>query len=170
VETLLNFGRMEARAYKYELEKVDAGQLAEQTVAAFELELADARKIERAGESNCWVRADPEPLAVALRNLLDNAVKYSPPDAGVRIEWARSGAQVAIRVRDQGPGIPAGERKSIFEKFVRGSAAVLHVKGTGVGLAIVRQIVAAHGGEIRLESEPGKGSTFTILLPAVEQT
>lgn len=171
VETLLNFGRMEARAYKYKLEKLDAGQLAEQTAAAFERELGGTRKIERAGESNCWIRADPEPLAVALRNLLDNAVKYSPPNAGVRIEWARIGAQIAIRVHDQGLGIPAGERKSILEKFVRGSAAAaLHVKGTGVGLAIVRQIVAAHGGEIRLESEPDKGSTFTILLPAVEQT
>ena len=170
VETLLNFGRMEARAYKYELEKLDAGQLAEQTAAAFERELGHARRIERSGQSNCWIRADPEPLAVALRNLLDNAVKYSPPETGVRMEWGRTGAQIAIRVCDQGLGIPAGERKSIFEKFVRGSAAALHVKGTGVGLAIVRQIVAAHGGEIRLESESGKGSTFIILLPAVEQT
>jgi signal transduction histidine kinase len=170
VETLLNFGRLEARAHKYRFEELDAGQLAEQAADAFERELGHARKIERAGESNCRIRADAEPLSVALRNLLDNAVKYSPPETSVRVEWARAGAQVAIQVRDCGPGIPAAERKSIFEKFVRGSAAAaLNVKGTGVGLAMVRQIVAAHSGEIRLESEPGRGSTFTILLPAVEQ-
>ena len=169
VETLLNFGRLEAGAYHYKFAEIDAGQLAEQTVAAFERELAGARAIQRSGESGCRIRADAEPLAVALRNLLDNAVKYSPPDAAVRVEWARAGDRVAIRVADGGPGIPAGERKSIFEKFARGSAAAaLNVKGTGVGLAMVRQIVAAHGGEVRLESRPGTGSTFTILLPAVE--
>ena len=170
VETLLHFGRMEAGAHRYQFRELDAGQLAEQSAAAFEHELRHVRKIERAGESRCWIRADADALSVALRNLLDNAVKYSPPDAGVRVEWRRAGRQVAIQVRDQGLGIPLGERRPIFDEFVRGSAAAaLNVKGTGVGLAMVRQIVAAHGGEIRLESEPGKGSTFVILLPAVEQ-
>jgi signal transduction histidine kinase len=169
VETLLHFGRLEARAHKYKFQDLDAGQLAEHAAAVFERELGYGRKIERAGQADCHIRADAEALAVALRNLLDNAVKYSPPDAGVSVEWARTGAQVSIQVHDQGVGIPAGERKSIFEKFVRGSAAAaLNVSGTGVGLAMVRQIVAAHGGEILLESEPGQGSTFTILLPAAE--
>jgi signal transduction histidine kinase len=169
VETLLHFGRMEAGAHKYKFKEIDAGQLAEQAAAAFERELGQSRQIERAGSSDCRIRADAEAMAVALRNLLDNAVKYSPPDARVGVEWTRTNTQVAIQVHDQGVGIPAGERKSIFEKFVRGSAAAdLNVKGTGVGLAMVRRIVAAHGGEIRLESEPGAGSRFTILLPASE--
>jgi signal transduction histidine kinase len=170
VETLLNFGRMEARAHKYNFKELDAGQLAEHSTAAFERELGDTRKIECVGQSNCWIRADAEALAVALRNLLDNAVKYSPPDSRVAVEWSRNGARVSIQVRDEGVGIPAAERNSIFEKFVRGSAAAeLNVKGTGVGLAMVRQIVAAHGGKIRLESEPGKGSRFTILLSASDK-
>jgi len=171
VETLLNFGRMEARAHKYNFKELDAGQLAEHSAAAFERELGDTRKIECAGQSNCWIRADAEALAVALRNLLDNAVKYSPPDARVALEWSRNGTRVSIQVRDEGRGIPAVERNSIFEKFVRGSAAAeLNVKGTGVGLAMVRQIVAAHGGKIRLESEPGKGSRFTIQLSASDKS
>jgi signal transduction histidine kinase len=171
VETLLNFGRMEARAHKYKFKELDAGQLADHAAAAFELEMRHARHIERAGQGDCWIRADDEALAVALRNLLDNAVKYSPPGARVGVEWTRTGTQVAIQVRDQGVGVPDHERKSIFQKFVRGSAAAdLNVKGTGVGLAMVHQIVAAHGGKIRLESEPGTGSRFTILLPAVERT
>jgi len=167
VETLLHFGRMEARAQKYKFAELDVGELAEHAAAEFERELGHSRQIERAGPRDCRIRADAEALEVALRNLLDNAVKYSPPDAHVGVEWTRTGAQVAIQVRDQGVGVAAAERKSIFQKFVRGSAAAaLHVKGTGVGLAMVRQIVTAHGGEIHLESEPGRGSRFTILLPA----
>ena len=169
VETLLHFGRMEARAQKYKFQELDAGEFAEHAAAAFERETGQSREIKRAGQNHCWIRADAEALEVALRNLLDNAVKYSPPDTNVGVAWSHTGTQVAIQVRDEGMGIPAAERRSIFEKFVRGSAAAaLNVKGTGVGLAMVRQIVAAHGGEIRLESEPGKGSRFTILLPAVD--
>ena len=86
------------------------------------------------------------------------------------VEWERENDRVAIRVRDQGPGIPHAERKAIFHKFVRGTAAAsAGVKGMGVGLAMVRHIVAAHGGEIQLASEPGSGSTFTMLLPATKE-
>ena len=75
---------------------------------------------------------------------------------------------MAIRVRDQGAGIAQSEMKAIFRKLVRGSAAAAaNVKGSGVGLAMVRHIVAAHGGEITVASEPGRGSTFTMLLPSV---
>ncbi|MGO4882763.1 MAG: ATP-binding protein [Bryobacteraceae bacterium] len=171
VETLLNFGRMEAGSRKYKFEELDASQLAEDVVTTFEREISHSRHIELTFESNCRIRADAEALAVALRNLLDNAVKYSPPSAGVRVETKRAGAQIAIYVRDHGPGIAPAERKSIFRKFVRGSAAAaLNVKGTGLGLAMAQEIVAAHAGDLRLESEPGKGSTFTILLPAVDRT
>lgn len=170
VETLLRFGRMQAEAHKYEFEEMDAGELAEETAAAFERELGIAPRIERSGNGGCWIRGDSDALAVALRNLLDNAVKYSPPDAPIRVEWSRANGRITIQVRDRGVGIPSGEQKAIFEKFVRGSsAAAMNVKGTGVGLAMVKQIVTAQGGEIRLESQPGSGSTFSISLPAVEQ-
>ncbi|MBL8296087.1 MAG: sensor histidine kinase, partial [Bryobacterales bacterium] len=70
---------------------------------------------------------------------------------------------------DQGLGIPAGEQKEIFRRFVRGEAArTANIKGTGIGLAMVHHIVKAHGGEVCLSSEPGKGSTFTLLLPIEE--
>jgi signal transduction histidine kinase len=109
-------------------------------------------------------------MSVALRNLVDNALKYSPNAAAVWVEWGRENGRVAIRVRDCGAGIPEAERKAIFRKFVRGSAALAgNVKGSGVGLAMVQHIVAAHGGEIAVESQPGKGSTFTIRLRAVEK-
>jgi signal transduction histidine kinase len=98
---------------------------------------------------------------------MDNAVKYSPGSSAIWIEAAREQDCVAIRVRDSGLGIPPKEQEQIYRKFFRGSAAkVAGVKGTGIGLAMVQHIIQAHGGKVRLESAPGAGSTFTIVLPA----
>ncbi len=172
VETVLNFGKMEAGAKQYRFEEVDAGDLVARAAAEFEPQIvASGRRIELNGAPNgCRIKADPEALVVALRNLLDNALKYSPGQPAVWVEWGPVNGRVAIRVRDKGIGIAASERKAIFRKFVRGSGAtVCDVKGTGVGLAMVKHIVAAHGGGIQVESEPGQGSAFTILLPAVER-
>jgi two-component system sensor histidine kinase SenX3 len=116
--------------------------------------------------SPCRIRADREALGRALWNLLDNAVKYSPEDRTVRVEVAPEGSRLSISVRDRGVGIPAAEQKAIFGKFVRGAGSrEMGVKGTGLGLAIVQHVVAAHGGEVRLESAPGEGSRFTLLIP-----
>jgi signal transduction histidine kinase len=170
VEALLNFGKMEAGARLYRFEELDAGALVHRVVAEFAPYVAgQGRYIELAGpESGCPIEADPEALSVALRNLVDNAIKYSPDHPTVWVEWSKQDRYVAIRVRDRGPGIAETERKAIFRKFVRGSAAAAaNVKGSGVGLAMVRHIVAAHGGEITVASEPGQGSTFTMLLPGV---
>jgi signal transduction histidine kinase len=172
VEALLNFGRMEAGARQYRFEEMDAASLVERVVSEFEPQIAGAgRHIELNGAGGCRIEADPEAISVALRNLVDNAIKYSPDYPTVWIEWGEEAGHVAIRVRDLGPGIADWERKVIFRKFVRGSAAAAgNVKGSGVGLAMVRHIVAAHRGEIRVASEPGKGSTFTMILPAMGRT
>lgn len=172
VEALLNFGRMEAGVRKYRFEEMDASSLVERVVAEFEPQIAGSgRHIElEASSRSCHIDADPEALSVALRNLVDNALKYSPGCPTVWVQWGTENSQVAIRVRDRGVGIPASERRAIFRKFFRGTAAATaNVKGSGVGLAMVRHIVAAHGGEISVDSEPGEGSTFTILLPAGDE-
>lgn len=168
IEGLLNFGRMEAGVRQYRFEPLDAGSLVSRVAAEFEPQVSAAgRHIEIEGlEEPCVIEADPEALSVALRNLVDNALKYAPDCPTVRVQWAVENSQVAISVRDRGPGIPADEKKAIFRKFVRGSAALAaNVKGSGVGLAMVHHIVAAHGGNVSLASEPGSGSVFTILLP-----
>ncbi len=168
VEALLNFGRMEAGVRQYRFERLDTGTLVSQVAAEFEPQIAGSgRRIELAGSNDmCMVDADPEALSVALRNLVDNALKYAPDCPTVRVQWGVEKAHVAIRVQDEGPGIPASEKRAIFRKFVRGSAAeAANVKGSGVGLAMVRHIVAAHGGKVSLASETGTGSVFTILLP-----
>jgi signal transduction histidine kinase len=171
VEALLNFGRMEAGVRKYRFEEMDAASLVEKVVSEFAPQIAESgRHIELEGaHSVCPIDADPEALSVALRNLVDNALKYSPGCPTVWVQWGAENSHVAIRVRDRGIGIPMSERRAIFRKFFRGTAAsAANVKGSGVGLAMVRHIVAAHGGEISVVSEPGEGSTFTILLPAGE--
>jgi signal transduction histidine kinase len=173
VESLLNFGRMEAGARQYHFEEMDAASLVHRVVSEFEPQLTSAgRHIELRGEEDgCRIEADPEAMSVALRNLVDNALKYSWNKPSVCVEWGKENERVAIRVRDHGAGIAHDEMKAIFRKFVRGSAAAAgNVKGSGVGLAMVRHIVAAHGGEIQVKSEPGEGSTFTVLLRPAERT
>jgi signal transduction histidine kinase len=168
VENLLDFGRMEAGAHEYRFEPLDAGQLVRSVSEEFAEQVREhGWQLEISADSNLpRVRGDREALGRALWNLLDNAVKYSHDPGPVCVEAARDGERLAIRVRDQGFGIPASEQQRIFQKFVRASSArEAGIKGTGLGLTMVRHIVAAHGGEIRLASELGKGSTFTILLP-----
>jgi signal transduction histidine kinase len=168
VETLLNFGRIEAGAARYHFADVETAALVRDVVREVDGHARElAARIEIAGpEEGALVRADETALGVALRNLIDNAIKYSPGEPVVRVEWAVEAGLVAIRVIDRGLGIPEKEQAAVFRKFVRGqSAARANVKGTGVGLAMVHGIVLAHHGRVRLESEVGRGSTFTILLP-----
>jgi signal transduction histidine kinase len=168
VESLLDFGRMEAGAHPYRLERLDVGQLVKTVVDEFkkEADLNDLVIECAVPDDGPVVNGDSEALSQALWNLLDNAVKYSGENPVVRVE-VEAGSQVAIRVKDQGFGISSSERKRIIGKFVRGSSAkALGIKGTGIGLAMVKHIIDAHGGKLLIDSELGKGSTFTILLPA----
>jgi signal transduction histidine kinase len=167
VESLLDFGRMEAGARPYRLERIDAGRLAASTLEEFrQVSGADGLVAECAvPDEGPAVDADRDALVQALWNLLDNAVKYSEARPFVRVE-VEDGDPVAIRVRDRGVGIPPSERKRIFRKFVRGSSAgATGIKGTGIGLAMVKHIVDAHGGKVLVDEAPGGGTVFTIQLP-----
>lgn len=170
VEGLLNFGRMEAGAIEYRFETIDPAELVQAVAREFEQDVEGrGYHVEfHANGDTPLLRADRAALACAVWNLLDNAVKYSPECQTVWADVADDQGRAAIRVRDHGFGIPAAEQAHIFEKFVRGETArQASIRGTGVGLAMVHHIVTAHGGEIRLESKSGEGSTFTLLLPAV---
>jgi signal transduction histidine kinase len=168
VENLLDFGRMEAGAREYHFEAADASALARSVAEEFAREVAErGYRVEiTTDESLPTIRADREALARALWNLLDNAVKYSPNAKTVWIDARGETGRVMFSVRDQGLGIAPEEQRRIYNKFVRGaSATAAGIKGTGLGLAMAQHIVAAHGGEIRVMSEPGRGSTFTVVLP-----
>jgi signal transduction histidine kinase len=112
------------------------------------------------------VYADPERIYQVLFNLLDNAVRFTPPGGRVRVTAARHDGAVDVTVADTGPGIAAEHLPRVFERFYRVDTARSRDEGgTGIGLAIARSVVEAHGGRIWAESEPGKGSTFTFELP-----
>lgn len=175
VENLLDFGRMESGRKLYRVEAHDAFQLARATVADFsEQAVAKGFQVEAEIGSGgkpvtATIQVDEEAFRRALRNLLDNAMKYSPDCRTVWVNGAVEDHRVLISVRDRGMGIGANEKRAIFQKFVRGEAAKLEgIKGTGIGLAMVRQICEAMGGEIHLQSEAGVGSTFTMVLPLAE--
>ncbi len=168
VESLLDFARMEAGRQVYRMEDVDIAALVQEVVSDYREQAAvnNQRIALETPAGELHTRADREAIARAVWNLLDNAVKYSPESSTVRVSVSQEGEQTAITVEDQGAGIPKEEQRRIFRKFTRGAASrALHVKGAGIGLAIVDHIVKGHGGRIRLESEPGRGTRFTILLP-----
>jgi signal transduction histidine kinase len=167
VENLLDFGRFDAGAAALRLEDLDVAALVRTTVSDFQDRVAaDGYFIELAGAGDALPACvDREAISRALWNLLDNAVKYSPECRTVWVALESHEAAVAIVVRDRGLGIPMQEQREIFERFVRGAESTARrIKGTGIGLAMVREIVRAHGGEIQVASEPGKGSTFTLAL------
>jgi signal transduction histidine kinase len=113
-------------------------------------------------------RIDPRGLAIAIGNLLGNAIAHSPRDATVTLRAARRDARVRIEVEDQGPGVPAHDRARIFVPFARGEPAsrASHQPGVGLGLSITRRIVEAHGGSIDVDDAPGGGARFALELPA----
>lgn len=168
VESLLDFARLEAGRRPYTLRPLDAVALTRAVVDEFQRETAREVTLEvGSGGATATVRADEPALANALWNLLDNAVKYSPAATPVRVDVSRGPGDVTIAVRDGGAGVPPEERRAIFERFVRGTRArELGVPGTGLGLALVTHIAAAHGGRVELDSEEGAGSTFRLVLPA----
>jgi signal transduction histidine kinase len=170
IETLLNFGRMEAGAARYQLSDTDVVALVRKVIHELGSMAHEAgtRVDVIAPDDRVVVRADENALGVAVRNLIDNAIKYAPQQSEVRVEVRLEGDRISIAVIDRGMGIPRSERAAIFQKFVRGRSAIEgNVAGTGVGLPMAQQIVAAHGGEILVDSEVGRGSTFTVVLPLV---
>jgi len=166
VEKLLSFGRAESGAGRYRFEPLDAAGLVRSVTTEFQGH-ADGWSLETTTPSTpCPVRADREMLSLALWNLLDNAMKYSPDCRTIWIDLSVDGSRASIAVRDRGIGIPRHDRQRIFRKFERGAqASESGVQGTGIGLAIVHHVVHAHGGEMLLESEVDRGSTFTMVIP-----
>jgi signal transduction histidine kinase len=111
---------------------------------------------------------NPVRLRQMLSNLINNAIKYTPTRGKIQVLGHAEGGQIIIQVSDNGPGIPPSDQPYIFDKFYRGSNIDGDVTGTGLGLAIVKSIVENHEGRIWVDSTLGEGSTFTVVLPIVE--
>ena len=133
---------------------------------------AEARHIELkvGGRVDAAVFGDPDMLVTAVRNLIDNAVRYSPEHTRVGVGLRERDDMLQVTVADQGPGIPESEQDRIFERFYRvDGARSRQTGGTGLGLSIVKHVMAQHGGEVSVWSQPGRGSTFTLALPPMEE-
>lgn len=117
-----------------------------------------------------WVRGDPQQLALLIRNLVENAIQYTPSGGTVSVDVKAAGLTACIRVADDGMGIPLESQARVFERFYRVDRARSRDRGgTGLGLAIVKHVVELHGGTIDLHSELGSGSTFTVRFPLIEE-
>ncbi len=172
INRLLDWARMESGRRSYQLRRESVEPIVDDALDAFAPQRLDQRvKIAREVEPDLpAVMADRPALAEALLDLLNNAYKYTDgEEKRIEVRAKRAGTAVLLEVADNGPGIPAREQKRIFDKFYRGQQPVSRaIEGTGLGLAMVKHIVAGHGGKVGVTSEVGKGATFTITLPPAE--
>jgi signal transduction histidine kinase len=175
INNILDFSRIEAGRKEYEFQETNLGELVHSTLESYRFQI---QQNGFAFEENISpdippMRVDREAIARSLLNLVNNALKYSKDRKFIGVSLYRADSSINLEVQDRGIGIPANEQDKIFEKFYRcGDPLVHNVKGSGLGLSLVRHIARAHGGEVLVESEPEKGSKFTIALPftAVSQT
>ncbi len=171
INNILDFSRIESSQKNYKFAGTDIVDLVSKTVSEFGVPLRDSGfeiTFRAPAAALPPVSVDADAIGQVLMNLLDNAVKYSRERKRIDVSIEAGPTSVKIAVRDEGIGIPAGEQKKIFEKFYRAGSALVHdVRGSGLGLTIVQHVVEAHGGRVEVESRPGEGSTFTIVLPCV---
>ena len=165
LEDFLDVQRIEHEGLELATERVDLAALLDEQAELY-AEQSPKHTVEvDLEERPLSVRGDPDRLAQVVGNLLSNAIKYSPDGGTVQLAAERSGTGVRVIVRDEGLGIPEDQQERIFTKFFRGDAGATGITGTGLGLAVSREIVEAHGGSIGFDSDPSTGSTFWVELP-----
>ncbi len=168
VEDMLELSKLESNEFKVKRERVELGSVVPIVLALFR-ERAEKKGVRLTADLSAeasTVEGDPRALEHVLSNLVDNAVKYCPPGTSVRVSAAKLDEErVRLVVSDTGPGIPAEHLPRVFERFYRVDAGrSRELGGTGLGLSIVKHMVETMGGKVAVESEVGRGSTFTVTL------
>ena len=167
IERMLSWARMEAGRRNYKLEPAEPAAIADAAVRAFKAQRLGApyELIVEVPSSLPRVEADADAVAEALINLLSNAFKYSGDAKRIALRARTQGEWLVFEVEDNGIGISARDKKRVFDKFYRAEQLLSRkTEGTGLGLSMVRHIVEGHRGKIELDSEPGKGSRFRLML------
>ncbi len=168
INNILDFSRIEAGRKEYDFRETNLPELVRTTLESYRYQIEQQGfQFEESIEDNIPpVVIDREAIARSLLNLVNNAIKYSSQDRYVAVNLRRSNGSVKLEVVDHGIGIPRDEQSKIFEKFYRVCDPLVHnTKGSGLGLCLVQHIAHAHGGDVSVDSAPGKGSTFTFELP-----
>jgi signal transduction histidine kinase len=168
INNILDFSRIEAGRKEYDFRETDIAELVRNTLDAYRYQIEQQGfAFEQSIDSSIpAVRVDREAIARALLNLVNNALKYSADEKFLGVKLYRANDTLKLEVVDRGIGITRREQSKIFEKFYRtGDPLVHNTKGSGLGLSLVRHITRAHGGEVEVESSPGKGSKFILTLP-----
>jgi len=172
INNILDFSRIEAGRKEYEFRETDMRELVHNTLDSYryQIEQNGFAFEETIGDDIPALKVDREAMARSLLNLVNNALKYSQDRKFIGVNLFRDNGSVKLEVVDHGIGIPETEQQKIFEKFYRvGDPLVHNTKGSGLGLSLVRHIVQAHGGDVMVDSAPGRGSKFTITLPVDRQ-
>jgi two-component system phosphate regulon sensor histidine kinase PhoR len=171
IENVLDFARVERGREAYEFAEGDVGEAVASAVQVYRYR-AEREKVEIQVEIQPDLpptRHDARAVQLAIINLLDNAIKYAPETEVVKVVVRKEGDSVVLRVIDRGPGVPPDEQGRIFERFVRGartsSGEGPSVRGSGIGLALVKHIAESHGGKAWVESRAGEGATFVVTVP-----
>lgn len=168
IEDLLDLSTIERDAMKVELTPLDSAALIREVISTTH---AERPLLVQTASGLPLVLADADRLTQVLQNLLINAIKFSPPDTPIEIHAGPEGDRVAVSVTDHGMGIPKELHQRVFERFFQVEpAATRSVRGIGVGLHLVRHLCDLMGASVRIESAPGQGSTFTVLLKTVAET
>ena len=168
INNILDFSRIEAGRKEYEFRETDLAELVSNTIDTYRDQIDEQGfTFEQRIDPNLPpVHVDREAIARSLVNLVNNALKYADREKFLAVKLYRADDVVKLEVADRGIGIPRNEQSKIFEKFYRAGDPLVHnTKGSGLGLSLVQHIAHAHGGDVDVESTPGKGSTFTLTLP-----
>jgi two-component system phosphate regulon sensor histidine kinase PhoR len=169
IDNVLDFARLERGKASYNFAEGRLEEVVERALDVFRYRLEREKMRLRTDIETGLppVRMDEAAMTLVLLNLVDNAVKYAGDGGEVWVGLHRVPGGVSLAVRDRGAGIALEEQPRIFERFYRaGSARARNVRGSGIGLALVKHIAEAHGGRVEVESAPGKGATFTVFVPA----
>jgi signal transduction histidine kinase len=168
VENVLSFARLERGVHQLDCRAARVAPQVRDVLTRWLAAAGEAPRIVPDLDESAWARLDAGALAQVLQNLLDNAVKYGPRGQAVTVRLWRGGDVVSLSVEDEGPGVPDAARERIWEPFVRANGREGRAAGTGLGLAVVRDLVRAMGGDATVERASAGGARFTVTLPACE--